>query len=61
MGRRKIAIASIDDKRKRLTTFSKRSAGVLKKAWEIGELCNVVRGGPGDTRPHRSHRPRRVA
>lgn len=41
MGRKKIAIARIQDERNRQITFSKRKAGLLKKAYELSILCDV--------------------
>eukprot|EP00731_Ephydatia_muelleri_P016749 Em0009g1173a len=41
MGRKKIAITRISDERNRQITFSKRKAGLLKKAYELSILCDV--------------------
>ncbi|XP_003388870.1 PREDICTED: myocyte-specific enhancer factor 2B-like [Amphimedon queenslandica] len=41
MGRKKIQITRIQDERSRQITFSKRKAGLLKKAYELSILCDV--------------------
>ena len=41
MGRKKIAIEPIKEKRLRYITFNKRKAGLLKKAAELSSLCEV--------------------
>lgn len=41
MGRRKLAVRRIEDKSSRQVTFSKRKAGLLKKARELSVLCGV--------------------
>jgi hypothetical protein len=41
MGRKKIQITRIQDERNRQITFSKRKAGLLKKAYELSILCDV--------------------
>ena len=41
MGRKKILIEPIKDKRLRYITFNKRKAGLLKKAAELSQLCDV--------------------
>lgn len=41
MGRRKIEIQPIADERNRSVTFSKRKAGLFKKAHELAILCKV--------------------
>lgn len=40
MGRKKIKIARIDDERVRKVTFTKRKAGLIKKAMELSLLCD---------------------
>lgn len=40
MGRKKIKIARIDDERIRKVTFTKRKAGLIKKAMELSLLCD---------------------
>jgi len=40
-GRRKIDIQYIDDKNRRQITFSKRKAGLIKKAYELTTLTNA--------------------
>lgn len=40
-GRRKIAIEFIDDKSRRHITFSKRKAGIMKKAYELSTLTGT--------------------
>eukprot|EP01103_Thecamoeba_quadrilineata_P013027 TRINITY_DN349_c0_g1_i1.p1 TRINITY_DN349_c0_g1~~TRINITY_DN349_c0_g1_i1.p1 ORF type:complete len:345 (-),score=96.15 TRINITY_DN349_c0_g1_i1:43-1077(-) len=40
-GRRKIAIEYIDDKSRRHITFSKRKAGIMKKAYELSTLTGT--------------------
>lgn len=44
MGRGKIAIRRIDDSTSRQVTFSKRRNGLLKKAKELGILCDAEVG-----------------
>jgi len=39
MGRRKIAIARIENERHRQVTFAKRKSGLIKKATELSVLC----------------------
>lgn len=39
MGRKRIKIAYIKDKRLRQTTFAKRKMGLVKKAMELSLLC----------------------
>ncbi|TGZ84753.1 hypothetical protein EX30DRAFT_7386 [Ascodesmis nigricans] len=41
MGRRKIEIKPIKDDRNRSVTFLKRKGGLMKKAYELSELCQV--------------------
>nr|BAK18556.1 flowering locus C-like protein, splicing variant 1 [Eustoma grandiflorum] len=41
MGRRKLEIRRIEDKNSRQVTFSKRRTGLMKKAKELGVLCDV--------------------
>eukprot|EP00039_Didymoeca_costata_P033493 m.42663 g.42663 ORF g.42663 m.42663 type:complete len:258 (-) comp9897_c0_seq1:798-1571(-) len=41
MGRKKIDIKHIDDDRNRQITFSKRKSGIIKKAFELSQLCGV--------------------
>ena len=41
MGRRKVEITRIQDKSSRVVTFSKRRAGLFKKARQISVLCDV--------------------
>lgn len=41
MGRRKIVIAEIQDARNKSVTFLKRKNGMMKKAFELGVLCNA--------------------
>ncbi|KAJ4960832.1 hypothetical protein NE237_020742 [Protea cynaroides] len=41
MGKRKIEIELIEDKQKRIVTFSKRRKGLFHKASELQSLCNV--------------------
>lgn len=41
MGRVKITLERINDKRKRITTFTGRKDSLLKKARELGTLCGV--------------------
>jgi len=41
MGRRKIGIARIEDRRRRQTTFAKRKIGLIKKAAELSILCDA--------------------
>ncbi|CAG8797174.1 12719_t:CDS:2, partial [Racocetra fulgida] len=40
-GRRKIKIEYIDDKSRRHITFSKRKAGIMKKAYELSTLTGT--------------------
>ncbi|ORX91087.1 SRF-TF-domain-containing protein, partial [Basidiobolus meristosporus CBS 931.73] len=40
-GRRKIKIEYIDDKNRRHITFSKRKAGIMKKAYELSTLTGT--------------------
>src|SRR3984957_9031704 len=40
-GRRKIKIKYIDDKSRRHITFSKRKAGIMKKAYELSTLTGT--------------------
>lgn len=44
MGRKKIAIQTIDNDRARQITFSKRKSGLLKKAYELSVLCGCEVG-----------------
>ncbi|XP_028783036.1 MADS-box transcription factor 23-like [Neltuma alba] len=44
MGKAKIAIKRIDDSANRQVTFSKRRTGLLKKARELGILCDAQVG-----------------
>eukprot|EP00656_Telonema_subtile_P003220 TRINITY_DN11470_c0_g1_i2.p1 TRINITY_DN11470_c0_g1~~TRINITY_DN11470_c0_g1_i2.p1 ORF type:complete len:148 (+),score=25.22 TRINITY_DN11470_c0_g1_i2:233-676(+) len=44
MGRRKIPITRIDDERVRKVTFTKRKAGLMKKAMELSMLCDCEVG-----------------
>lgn len=44
MGRKKIAIRRIEDERNRQVTFSKRKFGLMKKAYELSELCGCEVG-----------------
>jgi hypothetical protein len=39
MGRRKIDIRPIQANRRRANTYKKRKPGLMKKAYELGELC----------------------
>jgi hypothetical protein len=41
MGRGKIAIQRIDNRTNRQVTFSKRRSGLVKKAQELGILCDA--------------------
>ncbi|KGK38665.1 hypothetical protein JL09_g2233 [Pichia kudriavzevii] len=41
MGRRKISIEPLTDDRNRTVTFTKRKAGLFKKAHELSILCEV--------------------
>lgn len=41
MGRKKIEIKFIENKRERVVTFCKRKLGLLKKAAELATLCGV--------------------
>ncbi|OWM76223.1 hypothetical protein CDL15_Pgr009869 [Punica granatum] len=41
MGRKKLAMKQIEDKSKRLVTFSKRRSGLIKKANQLSVLCDV--------------------
>ena len=41
MGRKKIVIQFIENKKERSVTFCKRKVGLLKKACELGVLCGV--------------------
>ncbi|KAG1080723.1 hypothetical protein G6F42_023237 [Rhizopus arrhizus] len=41
-GRRKIKIEYIEDKTRRHITFSKRKAGIMKKAYELSTLTGMV-------------------
>jgi len=41
MGRRKISIQPIDDKKIRYSTYNKRKNGLVKKAAELSMLCDV--------------------
>jgi MADS-box transcription factor len=45
MGRGKIEIKRIENSSNRQVTFAKRRAGLLKKAREIGVLCDAEVGG----------------
>ncbi|KMZ75451.1 MADS-box transcription factor 1 [Zostera marina] len=44
MGRGKIEIKKIENSTSRQVTFSKRRGGLLKKARELGVLCDVQIG-----------------
>ena len=44
MGRRKIDIVRIENERHRLVTYSKRKAGLIKKATELAILCDAQVG-----------------
>ncbi|KAG6656672.1 hypothetical protein CIPAW_04G038700 [Carya illinoinensis] len=41
MGRGKVQLKRIEDKSSRQVTFSKRKGGLIKKARELGVLCDV--------------------
>ncbi|XP_043725607.1 agamous-like MADS-box protein AGL29 [Telopea speciosissima] len=41
MGKRKINIELLEDKKKKNVTFSKRRKGLFHKASQLGNLCNV--------------------
>ncbi|XVF60019.1 hypothetical protein PTKIN_Ptkin08bG0009000 [Pterospermum kingtungense] len=41
MGRGKVQLKRIEDKRNREVTFSKRKDGLMKKAGELAVLCDV--------------------
>jgi hypothetical protein len=41
MGRRKIEIVPVSDRRHRVATFNKRKWGLLRKAMELSILCQV--------------------
>ncbi|KAG2710622.1 hypothetical protein I3760_04G036600 [Carya illinoinensis] len=41
MGRGKVQLKRIEDKSSRQVTFSKRKGGLMKKARELGVLCDV--------------------
>ena len=40
MGRKKIRIESIENERQKMVTFSRRRAGLIKKAHELAVLCD---------------------
>ena len=42
MGRRKIEIQKIESKDRLMVTFSKRRAGLFKKAHELSQLCGAT-------------------
>ena len=50
-GRRKIEIEYIDDKIRRHITFSKRKAGISKKAYELSRLTGAQARSPPHTFP----------
>ncbi|GJY67101.1 transcription factor, MADS-box [Tanacetum coccineum] len=41
MGRGKVELKRIEDKTSRQVSFSKRRNGLMKKAYELAELCDV--------------------
>ncbi|GJW53902.1 transcription factor, MADS-box [Tanacetum coccineum] len=41
MGRGKVELKRIEDKTSRQVSFSKRRSGLMKKAYELAELCDV--------------------
>ncbi|PWA90612.1 Transcription factor, MADS-box [Artemisia annua] len=41
MGRGKVELKRIEDKSSRQVSFSKRRNGLMKKAYELAELCDV--------------------
>ncbi|CAM8984687.1 unnamed protein product [Rhodiola kirilowii] len=41
MGRGKVQLKRIEDKKSRQVTFSKRRSGLMKKAMELSVLCDV--------------------
>lgn len=40
MGRKKVVLKRIEDKRRRQVTFTKRRSGLMKKASELSVLCD---------------------
>ncbi|GLJ12109.1 hypothetical protein SUGI_0184490 [Cryptomeria japonica] len=44
MGRGRIEVKKIEDKKSRVVTFCKRRAGLMKKAQELSVLCDAQVG-----------------